>query len=214
RRLRLDVLGLGYFGHAGLVLEARLVDLERHRTVENYATVLDGQHSPHREAASVAGSFDLIDDGRLDIARAQEISMQGMGLARRVDRPLRCRQGLAQNLPAEHVTGADIATLAAEEVVLQTLEGEQIDQFGNAGLAHGAGILQKWRNYNGSGDFDGLERPGRLSGCAGRAGPAYRRCRELPAMIRSQGNSGPGSRLRGTVSASSLLAATCAVSRS
>ena len=43
-------------------------------------------------------------------------------------RALSGRQGLAQHLPAEHLWAADIAALAAENVLLDTLQAEQRNQ--------------------------------------------------------------------------------------
>ena len=45
-------------------------------------------------------------------------------------------QRLAQHLPAEHVLGADVAALAAEQIVLQALQRQQFDQFGDGGGGH------------------------------------------------------------------------------
>src|SRR5699024_7339807 len=83
------VRGSGYCGRAGLALASRRVGLARHRAGEKHATVRDPEHAAERKTASVAGTFDLVDDGRLDIAGTQEVSMQGVCLTRRVDCPLR-----------------------------------------------------------------------------------------------------------------------------
>ena len=53
-----------------------------------------------------------------------------------IDGALRCRQGLAQYLAAEHVTGADVAALAAEQVLLEALELQQFDKFADDGIGH------------------------------------------------------------------------------
>src|SRR3546814_7170144 len=70
----------------------------------------------------------------LDVARAQEVGVQRVRVARLGQRRLRRRQRLPQHLPAEHVLGADVAALAAEQVVLEPLQREQFDQFGDHGL--------------------------------------------------------------------------------
>jgi hypothetical protein len=64
-----------------------------------------------------------------------------MRLARRVDRLLRGCQRLPKHLAAEHEAGADIAALAAEQVVLQPLELQQLDQFVDVRFPHGGGLV-------------------------------------------------------------------------
>ncbi len=142
-RRGLDVLGLGHFRHRQLVLAAVLLLLERGGEEQDRLAVLDRGHAPHREAAAVAGAVDHVDDRRLDIAGAQEVAVQRMRRARfcGIHRRLCRRQRLAQHLAAEHVLGADITALAAEQVVLQALEREQFDQLGDGG-GHGAGALR------------------------------------------------------------------------
>ncbi|CAH0272106.1 hypothetical protein SRABI35_03500 [Stenotrophomonas lactitubi] len=90
--------------------------------------------------------------------------MQRMHMATVVDRGLGGRQGLAQHLPAEHVLGADVAALAAEQVVLQPLQREQIDQLGDDGFGR---VVQGGGHSDERGpDYTGAGRP--ISGSAGR----------------------------------------------
>src|SRR5512146_1039054 len=71
--------------------------------------------------------------------------------ARGIDRLLRGRQGLSQHLSAEHVFGADVAALAAEQVVLQPFELQQFDQLVHVRLGHGHGNpRKKKRDYTGA----------------------------------------------------------------
>ena len=63
-----------------------------------------------------------------------EIGVQRVHVAAVVDRGLCRGQRLAQHLPAEHVLGADVAALPAEQVVLQPLQREQVDQLGDDGF--------------------------------------------------------------------------------
>ena len=60
-----------------------------------------------------------------------------MGFAIRVHGALGGGQRLAQHLAAEHEMRADIPALAAEQVVLQTLEFEQVDEFADVVFRHG-----------------------------------------------------------------------------
>jgi len=60
-----------------------------------------------------------------------------MHVAAVLDGLLGGRQRLAQHLAAKDVLGADIAALAAEQIVFQAFEREQVDQLGNDGFVRG-----------------------------------------------------------------------------
>ena len=62
--------------------------------------------------------------------------MQRMHAAAVFDGALGGRQRLAEHLAAEYVFGADVAALAAKQIVFQALEREQGDEFGNNGFSH------------------------------------------------------------------------------
>ena len=125
------------------MLAAFLILLERCGQEEDRLAVLDRGDAAHGEGLAVAGAVHVVDDRRLDVARAQEVGVDrvhvalAVGVQAGAERLLRGRQGLAQHLAAEDVLGADVAALAAEEVVLEALEAEQVDQFGDDGNAHG-----------------------------------------------------------------------------
>jgi hypothetical protein len=141
RVARLQVLGLGYLGHRQLVFGAVLAALERGRQEEDRPAVLDRGHAAHREAAAVAGAVDLVDDRGLDVAGHQEVGVQrmrGSRLVELVERRLGRGQRLAQDLAAEHVSGADVAALAAEQVDLEPFEREQLQQVGESLVHAGA----------------------------------------------------------------------------
>ena len=70
--------GLRHVRHRHLVVEARLVGVERHRHGEDRLPVLDRDHAPGGEALAVADAVDLVDDRHLGIAGQQEIGVQGM----------------------------------------------------------------------------------------------------------------------------------------
>ena len=59
-----------------------------------------------------------------------------MHVPRLVDRALCRRERLPEHLAPEDVLRADVAALAAEQVVLEALEAEQVDQFGDDGFGH------------------------------------------------------------------------------
>src|SRR3546814_16372250 len=115
--LRLDVLGPGYLGHRQLVLGALFVLLEGGGAEEEHLAVLDRRHPADRERATVAGAVDLVDDRMLDVARAQEVGVQRVRVARLGQRRLRRRQRLTQHLPAANALGADGEARAAGTAV-------------------------------------------------------------------------------------------------
>jgi hypothetical protein len=117
------------------MLEPRFGLLERGRHVEYLPAVLDRNDAPIAETRTVAGTVDDIDDVGLDIAGAQEIGVQRVHDAI-LDGRARSAQGLAQDLPAVDARAADIPALAAEDIVLDALELEQMQQVGKDRL-HG-----------------------------------------------------------------------------
>ena len=90
---------------------------------------------------------DLIDDGRVAVTAAQEVGVQRIRHAT-FDRELRRRQCLAEHLPAEHLWAADVTADAAEDVVLDTFERQQLDQ-----------VRQGWVHVPGSSCRTGRRRP-------------------------------------------------------
>ena len=63
--------------------------------------------------------------------------MDRVHVAHGVDGALRGRQRLPEHLAAEHVLGADVAALAAEQIVLEAFEAKQVDQLCDDGFGHG-----------------------------------------------------------------------------
>ena len=55
-------LGVGHLGHRDLVVEPRLVDVERGRQVEDGPAVLDGHHPAGGEGPAVADPVHLVED--------------------------------------------------------------------------------------------------------------------------------------------------------
>jgi hypothetical protein len=119
------------------MLEARLVQMERRREMKDRLAVLNRRDSAAREAPAVARTVDEVDDRRGEIARAEEVAVNGMRIARRLDRSLRGDERLRKHLAAEHTTGADIAVLPAIDIDLEWFEIEQgeqfVQRFGNTG---------------------------------------------------------------------------------
>jgi hypothetical protein len=133
--LRVDLAEIGQrlrrrrVRHRRLVIEALLRGLERSRQGQDLLAVLDRHDAAAGEAAAVTAAIHLKDDRHVEVAATQEIGVQRMHAApfhgtRRSD------QGLAQYLPAEDLGRADVTALAAEQVVLEALEVEQLQQFG------------------------------------------------------------------------------------
>src|SRR5690606_31214030 len=116
--------------HAVLVLEALLRHLERHREIKDRPPMLDGQYVPGAEAAAVAGAVDLIDDGRMGIAGAQKVGVQRMRLPFRVNGPGGGHQALPEHLAAEQLAEAEVVADAAEDVLFDLLQLEQLQKLG------------------------------------------------------------------------------------
>ena len=111
------------------MLEPALGGLERGRHVENRSPVLNRNDAAVAECLAVPGPVDVVDDRCGDIAATQEIGMQGMR-GPPVDRVVRRRQRLPENLTTENLRAADVAALAAEDVLLDPLELEQMQEVG------------------------------------------------------------------------------------
>src|SRR5919198_6745511 len=110
------------------MLESLLHHLERGAHAEDGVPPLDGDDPAGGEAPPVADAIDVVDDGAIDAAAEQEVSVK------RVHHPLgRNRLGrrgerLTQNLSAEHLAPAEILAVSPEEVLLQPLERQQLDE--------------------------------------------------------------------------------------
>src|SRR5690606_8281267 len=84
---------------------------------------------------TVANGIDVVDDRRVHVAGPKKIGVQRVhgtpfdGAAHRAQR-------LPEHLPAEDAIAADIAALAAKQVLLESLELEQTKQVGKHGM-HG-----------------------------------------------------------------------------
>ena len=72
---------------------------------------------------AVAAAIDLIDDRPIEVAAPQKIGVQRVHLEA-FDGLVGRHEGLPENLTAVDLRAADVATLAAEEVDLETLEVE------------------------------------------------------------------------------------------
>ena len=93
--------------------------------------MLDRDDAPAREAAAVAAAVDVEHDRHRQVAATKEVGMQRVHLAV-LDRARRGDQRLAEHLATEHLGRADVAALAAEQVVLDPLEIEQLQHFREA----------------------------------------------------------------------------------
>ena len=80
---------------------------------------------------SVAAAIDLINDGSVEIPATQKVSVQGVHLEI-VDRLVRRHERLSEHLSAVDLRTADIATLTAKQIDLESLELELLQQIGDA----------------------------------------------------------------------------------
>ena len=131
-------LGRRRLGHRVLVLEARLVDLEGRREVEDRLAALDGDDAPRRERAAVADAVDVVDDRLSHVAGAKEVGVERVHVALGRDRLHRGGERLTEHLAAEHRSPPEVLALAAEEVLLDSLEGEELDELVEDALRHDA----------------------------------------------------------------------------
>lgn len=107
------------------MLGAVLGQLEAGGADEDRLAVLDA--TAPRGNCGVAQAVGVVDDRRSDVAGAQEIGVHRMRHAGvLVERLLRGRERLPQHLAAEHVFGADVAALAAEQGLFQAFQREQL----------------------------------------------------------------------------------------
>ena len=131
---RREIVGQWHVGHRRLVVDAALGQLERRRQREDRLAVLNGRDPAGRERPAVAQPVDLVDDRHRGIAGADEVRVQGMDGAVRVDRASGGDQSLPGDLAAEHPLQRHPRAYAAEDVLLDRLEVEQPDQPVHDGL--------------------------------------------------------------------------------
>ncbi len=89
--------------------------------------MLDRDDTSIRKTAAVTRPVDVVDYRCVDVAPAQEVRVQRVRHPA-FDRVLGRRQRLPQHLATKHLGAADVATVATENVVLNTLEREQRDE--------------------------------------------------------------------------------------
>ncbi len=109
------------------MLDARLVDVERRRQVEDGPPVLHGDDAPGGERAPVADAVDLEEDRHAGVAGTQEVRVQGVHIAPLHGAPRR-HQRLTGDLPAEHLLPLLVRAAAPEDVLLDLLQVEQPEQ--------------------------------------------------------------------------------------
>ena len=93
--------------------------------------MLDRHDAPAREAAAIATAINVKHDRHRQVSAPKEIGMQRVHLAV-LDCARRGDQRLTKHLASEYLGCADVAALAAEQVVLDPLEIEQLQHFREA----------------------------------------------------------------------------------
>jgi hypothetical protein len=86
--------------------------------------MLDGDDASHGETSTVTRTIYFVNDRRVDIAASQKVSVQRVRHAT-VDGVMRRGKCLAENLSAEDLCAADVATFSAEDVVFDALQAQQ-----------------------------------------------------------------------------------------
>ncbi len=120
--------GVRRVGHRLLVIEALLRPLEGGGQREDRLPVLNGDHPAGREGPAVVHAVDGVDDGRAGVPDAQEVRVQGVGEPVLGDRPPGGDQRLGRDLSAEDARDDGGPGLAAEDVLLDLLQVEQIEE--------------------------------------------------------------------------------------
>src|SRR5580692_3108889 len=133
-RFGAERLGRRHRGHRVLVLEARLVDLERRGQAEDRLALLHADDAPGGKALAVAQPVYLVKDGRLHFARADEVPVRGVHGAPWLHGLRRGRQRLPEDLSAEDGPPAEVLAVAAKEIAVDALEGEEVDEVLEDGL--------------------------------------------------------------------------------
>ncbi len=82
-------------------VEAGFVDVERRRQLEDRLVLLERHDAAGGEGPAVADAIDHEVHGDADLARAQEVRVQGVDVQLGPDRVARRPKRLARNLPAE-----------------------------------------------------------------------------------------------------------------
>lgn len=86
--------------------------------------MLNGDDASHGKTTTITSSINLVDDRCIHIATPQKIRVQGVR-GPPLYGPLRGRQRLTEYLPAEHLRTANIATVAAKNIVFDLLQLEE-----------------------------------------------------------------------------------------
>jgi len=113
--------------HRDLVVgSARFLVVEAGLQVEDGSAVLDRHHASGGKASTIPDPVDLVQNGPLRVARAQEVRVQRVDVTiRLVDGSTGSDQRLAGDLSAEHPQTVLIGRRASEDVHLDRLEVEQ-----------------------------------------------------------------------------------------
>jgi hypothetical protein len=106
------------------VIESRFRSLKRSGKAEDGVTMLDGHYAAGGKRLSVPYAIHQKHDWAAHIACAQEITMQGVygAIFRHCLR--RRRQRLPEHLTPENLSPPEVLALAAEDILLDTLELE------------------------------------------------------------------------------------------
>lgn len=110
------------------MVKAFLVVLEGGAAGEDRLALLDRRHPAGAEAAAIAYPVDLIDHRQGGVTRTQEITVQRVHVAIRLDRLAGRRHALTEHLTTEQLTKPQILADAAKEVLFNGLQAQQGDQ--------------------------------------------------------------------------------------
>jgi hypothetical protein len=100
--------------------------------------VLDGDHPPGGERPAVADAVDVVQDRDRRVAGTQEVGVERVDPALRVDGAGGGHEGLARDLAAEDPLAILVGLPAPEDVLLDLLEVEQLQKLVEC-RSHGRG---------------------------------------------------------------------------
>ena len=87
--------------------------------------MLNRDNTPYREASAISRPVDIVQDGRVYVATAQEIRVQRV-CNTIVNCVLGRRQSLSQYLATKHLGAAYVTALTAEDIVFNAFQLQKL----------------------------------------------------------------------------------------
>ena len=117
-----QIVGHGDFRHRNLMLQSLFLDLIGGHHGEDRPAMLNCDAAPCREAPAITNAVNLVDNGRRCVAGQDEISVQGVRRAVRLDRAGRGDERLRDYKTAESTLAPRLGRAAPEEIQLKLFQ--------------------------------------------------------------------------------------------